>query len=140
VDIEVPPIYPLEQSAAHPVARKSRIMSTSSSDASRFDPRRRRLCPDGACIGLLDDSGRCKVCGTVDRSAAGGAAPLPAAAPVPEDEVEEQAAAALETADEDPGAEDGGFDPRRRLCEDGACVGVVRDDGLCSVCGRVQGG
>jgi len=23
----------------------------------------RRLCPDGNCIGLLDDSGHCKVCG-----------------------------------------------------------------------------
>jgi hypothetical protein len=28
------------------------------------------------------------------------------------------------------------FDPNRRLCEDGACVGVIGPDGMCMVCGR----
>jgi hypothetical protein len=28
-----------------------------------FDDEERELCPDGACIGVLDSSGKCKVCG-----------------------------------------------------------------------------
>jgi len=30
----------------------------------------------------------------------------------------------------------GGFDAKRRLCPDGACVGVIGPDGKCTVCGR----
>ena len=29
-----------------------------------------------------------------------------------------------------------GFDPARRLCDDGSCVGVVGADGVCGTCGR----
>ena len=29
-----------------------------------------------------------------------------------------------------------GFDPGRRLCEDGTCVGVIGPSGACDVCGR----
>ena len=29
---------------------------------------------------------------------------------------------------------DGKFDPHRRLCPDGACIGVIGDDGRCKVC------
>jgi len=35
---------------------------------------------------------------------------------------------------------DGKFDPHRRLCPDGACIGVIGDDGRCRVCGRSGGG
>src|SRR5437868_1309576 len=36
-----------------------------------FDPSKRRLCPDGACIGVIGDDGRCRVCGRAsDESAA----------------------------------------------------------------------
>jgi hypothetical protein len=28
------------------------------------------------------------------------------------------------------------FNPNRRLCPDGSCIGVMKDDGHCSVCGR----
>jgi hypothetical protein len=28
-----------------------------------FNPAKRRLCPDGACIGVIGDDGRCRVCG-----------------------------------------------------------------------------
>lgn len=28
-----------------------------------FDPDRRELCPDGACLGVLGPDGRCKICG-----------------------------------------------------------------------------
>jgi hypothetical protein len=32
-----------------------------------------------------------------------------------------------------------GFDPARRLCDDGSCVGVVGADGACSTCGQKAG-
>ena len=74
-----------------------------------FDPKR-RLCPDGSCIGVIGPDGRCSVCGRTGDGrprvlAAGGA----------------------------------GFDPQRRLCDDGSCVGVVGADGRCGVCGKEAG-
>jgi hypothetical protein len=38
--------------------------------------------------------------------------------------------------DDGGGAAPGAFDPTRRLCDDGSCVGVVGADGVCRVCGR----
>jgi len=35
--------------------------------------------------------------------------------------------------------EETAFDPRRRLCPDGSCVGVLGADGRCSVCQRPVG-
>jgi hypothetical protein len=109
-------------------------MSTSSESES-FDPSRRRLCPDGACIGLLDDSGRCRECGL--QAGQAGPADAPTAPPDLEsdgqpdlDEQDDE----LEAADE-PG---GGFDAKRRLCPDGDCLGVIGADGRCSVCGRTE--
>jgi hypothetical protein len=32
------------------------------------------------------------------------------------------------------------FDPNRRLCPDGSCVGVIGPDGRCGVCGRTSDG
>jgi len=84
---------------------------------TEFNPTR-RLCPDGACIGVMKEDGRCSVCG---RDADGAAL------------------AAAEDAGEapEPTAEGtGGFDPSRRLCEDGSCVGVIGPDGRCGVCGQ----
>lgn len=112
-----------------------------------FDPRRRRLCPDGACVGLIGEDGRCKVCGTP----AGGGTPYrepDAAAPDAtagfDDDSDASAnpddAMAAADAGEDGGLTAGGFDPHRRLCDDGACVGVIAADGACNVCGRRAGG
>jgi len=89
-----------------------------------FDPARRRLCPDGSCVGLVGDDGRCRVCGRTESEAAAGEA-VAAPALGGDDEAGEPAAAAA-----------GGFDSSRRLCDDGNCVGVVGDDGVCRVCGR----
>jgi hypothetical protein len=116
-------------------------MSSPTTDSEKFDPKRRRLCPDGACVGLLDDSGRCKVCGL---TASGEAAPAevaplydesPEAAESPDESTATDAVAA---SDDEPAGEasSGGFDPRRRLCPDGACVGVLGADGRCKVCGQ----
>jgi hypothetical protein len=83
-----------------------------------FDSKR-RLCPDGSCVGVIGADGRCTVCGR-----SGDARP---------DELDDEAEAPLEAAG--PG-EPGGFDPARRLCDDGSCLGVIGADGRCNVCGQ----
>jgi hypothetical protein len=123
-------------------------MSTSS-ERQTFDPRR-RLCPDGACIGLLDETGRCKECGMTAGGRAAAAAPLSAPAPehVPEpddldhlpDDDEDAEALQGEAAEPAEAASDEAFDPRRRLCPDGDCLGVLGSDGRCPVCGRSADG
>jgi hypothetical protein len=40
-------------------------MGDDGSDKASFDPNR-RLCPDGACVGLLSKDGRCQICGRAD--------------------------------------------------------------------------
>ena len=91
-----------------------------------FDPKR-RLCPDGSCVGVLKSDGTCSVCG---RDASGVAA----ASQNETDETDSVAADDGVSASEGVGAE--GFDPRRRLCDDGSCVGVIGADGRCGVCGQ----
>ena len=130
-----------------------------------FNPAKRRLCPDGACIGVIGDDGRCRVCG----ASASGAAPigdLPGhltGASAPFGGADDEVAADLDPAAEGtpdqgvsagpdaggsdamsaegatPGASGAGFRPDRRLCDDGSCIGVVGADGLCNVCGRRAG-
>ena len=106
-----------------------------------FDPKRRRLCPDGACIGLIGADGRCKVCG----AAAGQVDPAAAdSGSITWDHTKER-----EGAEEDDDVtlsrtlgdvarlDDGAtFDPARRLCGDGTCLGVIGADNRCNVCGR----
>jgi len=102
----------------------------------KFDPHR-RLCPDGACIGVVGDDGRCRVCG----KSAGGKSAAPAGF---------TPAAGIEDGDEDAdGDEDedadaksaeaagaAALDPNRRLCPDGGCIGLIGADGICNVCGQ----
>jgi hypothetical protein len=96
-----------------------------------FDPTRRRLCADGACVGVIGADGRCGECGRTEAQAAAGEEPAPQDArglddgPEADDAEAEGASVAAD-----------GFDPKRRLCDDGACVGVIGDDGACRVCGR----
>lgn len=110
------------------------------SDA-KFDSKR-RLCPDGSCIGVVGDDGRCRVCGRdagggkSAASAAGGLAAVAAADDTDttfdsgsDDDDELAADAAVE-----PGAP--AFDSTRRLCSDGSCVGLIGADGKCNVCGQ----
>jgi hypothetical protein len=105
---------------------------SSSSDTDKFDPGRRRLCPDGACIGLLDDAGTCKECGLTASGARLQVMPVDEVPDVVEDEPV-SAPAPVEAAG-DPG--ESGFDSKRKLCPDGSCVGVIGDDGRCKVCGQ----
>jgi hypothetical protein len=89
-----------------------------------FDPTRRRLCPDGACVGLLDESGRCRVCGRTESGEASQATAAP-------EDVSDGGAEAEAT-----GEAEAAFAAGRKLCPDGACIGVVGADGRCKVCGR----
>lgn len=122
---------------------------------------RRRLCPDGACIGLLGPDGTCKVCG----KSASAAAMAEEAAAEEEDEAEDEgdeaedegaeAASDEETNEEEEeedeedeeeeGADEGDSDDEdkgdadlgdRKLCPDGACIGVIGPDNRCKVCGK----
>ncbi len=117
------------------------------SEANKFDPRR-RLCPDGACIGVIGDDGRCRVCGrTAGGNAAAPAGFEPAAQADADDDLDDSDN--LDAGDADADAEVGGtpgmaasparagaFDPNRRLCPDGSCLGVLGADGVCNVCGQ----
>ncbi|MSP16105.1 MAG: hypothetical protein EXR73_05740 [Myxococcales bacterium] len=84
----------------------------------------RSLCPDGACVGVLNARGVCKVCGAVDDGAV-----APAALPTPTEEPLPHTLAS-------DGADDG-FPDDRALCSDGACIGVLDGRRSCKVCGAV---
>jgi hypothetical protein len=93
-------------------------MDESTQENSGFDPTR-KLCPDGSCVGVIDANGVCSECGRTEAQAEAGAEP-----------------ASSFSAEGVTSGESGDFDAGRKLCDDGACVGVVGDDGACRVCGR----
>jgi hypothetical protein len=103
-------------------------MASESESELNFDPRR-RLCPDGSCIGIMGADGKCTVCGLGDSGEVGYPAPAP---------VSNEDSDALDVAPSEPGSEDesSGFDPDRRLCSDDACVGVIGEDNCCRLCGK----
>ena len=103
----------------------------------KFDSHR-RLCPDGACIGVIGEDGRCKVCGRTASGAPAAAGFMPSQ---PEDQYGDEDEAEDETKDKGgagsaKAAAGAGFDPNRRLCPDGSCLGVLGADGVCNVCGQ----
>jgi hypothetical protein len=107
-----------------------------------LDLAHRRLCPDGACIGVIGEDGRCGVCG---RTAGAAADPDSDADSVWDSDADSDSDAdtdsdtATDAATATATATDS-FDPDRRLCPDGACIGVIGSDGKCKVCGRVATG
>lgn len=94
-----------------------------------FDPNQRRLCPDGSCLGVIGEDGKCKLCGTAHPDGP----PVPGANTAPPSDQPEPG-------DDAPAgnapAEEGAFDPNRRLCGDDTCIGVLDERGRCKVCGR----
>jgi hypothetical protein len=95
-----------------------------------FDPSRRRLCPDGSCVGVIGDNGRCRECGASDPGWTGEpslATPMEKA-PAESGEV---------AGDRECDPDGSGFAPSRRLCSDGTCMGVLGPNGRCSICGQV---
>jgi hypothetical protein len=126
-------------------------MSTKQDDSS-FDPSQRRLCPDGSCVGLVGSDGKCKVCGALDPGRAGATL---AADPNPQPESRGepagfagggpkglenlpgfQSAIDAEVGQATASGAEAAFDPKRRLCLDETCIGVIGVDNKCSVCGR----
>jgi hypothetical protein len=94
------------------------------------DENDRALCPDGACTGLLDADGRCKVCGKVDPNAV---IAMRTDKRDDDDDAGEDGDGDGE-GDEDDAADGGGDE--RKLCPDGGCTGLLGSDGKCKVCGR----
>jgi hypothetical protein len=95
-------------------------------DAGPLDFESRRLCADGACTGVLGEDGRCRICGRDAELAA------------PSDDFladGTKRVASVPNRDE-PSAFDDSSD--RRLCPDGACVGLIGADGRCKVCGAAD--
>jgi hypothetical protein len=92
---------------------------------------RRRLCSDGACTGVLDEEGRCKVCGLADD----GTQVAPAARP---DDDESDADADERDEGENDDARTAADADDRKLCPDGACIGLIGPDGKCKVCGLAE--
>jgi hypothetical protein len=81
----------------------------------------RELCGDGSCVGVIGDDQRCRVCGQP-----GVARRADASAAAPSDGSSERA---------DEVGDDEVDSDARRLCPDGACVGLLGPDGHCKVCG-----
>jgi hypothetical protein len=124
---------------------------------------RRRLCADGACVGVIGTDGRCKVCGKPatgededaddedgDEDAEDDAEDEDADAEDGEeaaagededddgeddDDEEDDEDGDGEEEDDDEAAAAGDLDDRK-LCPDGACIGVIGPDGRCKVCGK----
>lgn len=115
----------------------------------------RVLCPNGACNGVIGPDGTCKVCGHVmpnwGDERMRGLSDDPDEDEVDEDEDDGELAddedgeesgedGGDDADDEDDGEDDGEDEPaeweERKLCDDGACVGVIGDDGKCTVCGK----
>jgi hypothetical protein len=119
----------------------------------------REVCPDGSCVGVIGPEGRCKVCDRVspawNNERERGLISTDTSATDDEDDADsededddelddggddDEAAA---PADPDrlaalaPDADAGDYEwSRRVLCPDGACVGVIGPDRVCTVCGK----
>jgi hypothetical protein len=115
----------------------------SSIENDAFDPSSRRLCPDEACVGVLDAAGVCPVCGKRGEPAplGGPGGSEPAGAVEGTGDGTESAGFADSADSPDSAAPTGpsggeGFDALRPLCPDGTCLGVLGPNGRCNVCGR----
>lgn len=110
-------------------------MASEDDSDSAFNPRR-KLCPDGNCMGIIADSGRCTVCGTSDASATDPLLPFPHASDVL-DKADTAHAETIRKSDEPAGENlPSDFDPNRRLCSDDDCIGVIGKDNRCRLCGK----
>ena len=103
-------------------------MASENKKEATFNPQR-RLCPDGSCIGIIGSDGRCTVCGTGDEAAVLSPPAVPPADADPDE-------SGFERDESDPGEPASEFDPKRRLCGDDACIGVIGEDNQCRLCGK----
>ena len=107
----------------------------------------RRLCPDGACTGIIGPDGRCTECGRLvepanpkpsDAEKGPTTAPDDSADTSPDEPTLQTAQSNEQThsTDESGGGEGDDF-AERRLCPDGSCTGIIGPDGRCTECGRL---
>ncbi len=95
----------------------------------------RRLCSDGSCIGVIGPDGLCKECREPGSDEPARASESIASTGSEENEWDE------ESLDQDSEHENEADDisadewDNRKLCSDGACIGVIGPDGLCKECG-----
>ena len=110
-------------------------MASENDSNSSFNPRR-KLCPDGTCVGIIADSGTCTVCGTSDAGATDSPLPFPLASDGLEEANIEHDESVLEN--DEPAGENlpSDFDPNRSLCSDDDCIGVIGEDTRCRLCGK----
>jgi hypothetical protein len=102
----------------------------------------REVCADGACVGVIGPDGTCKVCGRAapnwgdERKR--GMVDEPDAEPDDDDDDDDDDGvdAADDAYDEDDDDEKAPGWDKRELCSNGACTGVIGDDGKCKVCGK----
>jgi hypothetical protein len=127
---------------------------------------RRELCPDGACVGVIGADGLCKVCGRAaqnwgdERRRGLKEDPEDEADDEADDDLDHgdegddgDGDDGDEYEDEDDDEDDddeedaddrahasapapSGDWAQRKLCPDGACIGVIGANGKCTVCGR----
>lgn len=87
----------------------------------------RVLCSDESCIGTIGPDGKCRECGKPYEGVlpeGHGQETVKVAA------VEETTSVATQDADPDDNWDE------RVLCSDGACIGVIGQDGKCKECGK----
>jgi len=102
--------------------------------------KKRTLCADESCIGVVGPDGRCKECGLPFD----GPLPDPDVQPLPEAEepASEREAGDDETAAEPEESDDAAMSQadleweKRTLCVDESCIGVIGPDGRCKECGK----
>ena len=109
-------------------------MAAESDDDSTFIPGR-KLCPDGSCVGIIADDGKCTVCGTSGADGDGLNAQDPSTSESG-GESDVEAEVEPEAIERAPESSASGFDPNRRLCGDDTCIGVIGEDNRCRVCGK----
>ncbi len=103
-----------------------------------LDLAHRRLCPDGACIGVIGSDGKCRVCGRRSDAPADADAEVDAEWEADADsESDSDSESESDSASASESDSESAFDPDRRLCPDGACIGLIGADGRCNVCGSV---
>lgn len=95
----------------------------------------RILCPEGSCTGVIGNDGRCSVCKMIrDKPmAATDSKRLDTCAE--ENNTPHEITSSGRDVRKDEESEEN-FDPDRRICVDGSCIGVIGSEGNCRECGK----
>ena len=117
------------------VATDATEMDDSGDTVSEDEWSERRLCSDGACIGVIGPDGCCKECGLpYDKNASHTGAEDDSSFWEEDDDDDDDFGEGDETDQESPEEVDSEWS-QRKLCRDEACIGVIGPDGCCKECG-----